>query len=375
MKLATYNIQNIFFRHKSLKDSSRSRNFSNWLKEMDELMNKSLKTGCDQERLRELSFLVGFENIDRQGFAVMRRRGGNFFISGIRFAKEMHAAPYNNWNGWIEIENQPISFVKTENKARVVSSVNPDVLVLQEVEGIEGLRQFNKTLLPQVQCHPYEHQLLIHGNEERGQDLGLLTRGGHDIRNVRSHHTIRDAKNQPLFERNLLEYELIVPSGETVVVLSVHFTEGGADEEKSDAKREEQSKFVAARYEALLSSGSQNIIVCGTFNAVSYCYSLSPLLRDTSLKEVSRHPGFSVISDEGKDAGYFSLGAYGKGINLKQKDYLLVSPGLFKRIKSAGMNRKGVWPQRNHQWPIYPQIRSVRDAASEHPALWVDLDI
>ena len=375
MKVATYNIQNLFFRHKSLKDSNRSRSFSNWLKEMDELMNKSFKTDCDQERLRELSFLIGFETIDRQGYAVMRRRGGNFYIRGIRFAKEMHATPCNNWNGWIEVQNQPISFEKTENKARVVSSVNPDVLVLQEVEGIEALRQFNQTLLSQFQCHPYEHQLLIHGNEERGQDLGLLTRIGYKIRNLRSHHSIRGAKNEPLFERNLLEYELIVPSGENVVVVSAHFTEGGADKEKADAKREEQSSYVAGRYEALLSSGQQNIIICGTFNAVSYCYSLAPLLRETNLKEVSRHPGFSVISDEGKDAGYFSLGAYGKGINIKQKDYLLVSPALFKRIKSAGMNRRGVWPQRNSQWPVYPQIRSVSHAASEHPALWVDLDI
>ncbi len=375
MKIAAYNIQNLFFRHKSLKHLTPSMNFINWLKEMDELMNKSSKSRCDQDRLRELSFLVGFENIVREGYAVMRRRGGNFFIRGVRFSKEMHAGPSNKWNGWIEIENHPIPSIKTENKARVIAALNPDVLVLQEVEGNEALRQFNTTILPQFHCRPYKNQLLIPGNEERGQELGLLARSGFFIGNVRSHHTARDADHHLLFERNVLEYEILAPSGEKITIISAHFTDAGPNKEILDQKRERQSLYVALIYKELLFSDQQNVIICGTLNAVSYCYSLSALLRETDLKEISRHSKFNVVVDQGRDAGYHSLGAYGKGINLKQRDYMLVSPALFKRIKAAGLNRKGVWPQRKSQWPVYPQVRSSNDAASEHPALWVDLDI
>ncbi|MGI0105891.1 hypothetical protein [Salinimicrobium sp. WS361] len=375
MKIATYNVQNLFFRHKRLLNSSKTKNFANWLKEMDELMVKFRKTGCDLERLRELSFLIGFEHIDQSGYVVMRRKGGNFFVKGIHFSKEMHAAPYNNWNGWIEVENHPLSSVQIENKARVVSAINPDLLILQEVESCEALRQFNKFLLPQFQCFPLKNYLFISGNTDLGQDLGLLTRPGYSIGSARSHHSIQRENNEPLFERSLLEYEVFSPAGERITIISAHLTDDHLIKEESDRKRAEQSQYIASQYERLLTEGQQNIVVCGTFNAPSYCYSLSSLIRDTSLKEISRHPKFTVVADQGRDSGYHSLGAYGKGINLKQRDYLLLSPVLFNRIISAGMNRKGVWPQRKSQWPIYPQIKRLEDAASEHPALWVDLDI
>ncbi|WP_423819661.1 hypothetical protein V5739_03510 [Salinimicrobium sp. TIG7-5_MAKvit] len=375
MKLASFNTQNLFFRHKELLNRSKTHNFANWLQEMDELMIKFRKTGYDLDRLRDLSFLVGFEHIDQSGYVVMRRKGGNYYIKGVRFSKEMHAAPYNNWNGWIEVENHPLSTVQTENKARVVSAINPDLLILQEVESCEALRLFNKTLLPQFQCFPFYNYLFISGNTNIGQDMALLTRTGYTMGSSRSHHSVPGENNEPLFERNLLEYEVFSPAGERITIISAHLTEDNFKKEESDRKRAEQALYIASQYERLLTEGQQNVVVCGTLNAPSYCYSLSSLLRDTSLQEISRHPRFSVVADQGKDSGYYSLGAYGKGINLKQKDYLLLSPALFKRILSAGMSRRGVWPQRMAQWPIFPQIRCVEDAASEHPALWVELDI
>lgn len=76
--------------------------------------------------------------------------------------------------------------------------------------------------------------------------------------------------------------------------------------------------------------------------------------------------------DQGKDADYFSLGAYRVGVNLKQKDYLLSSPEIFSRIKKSGLNRKEVWPEKKGQWTCYNSMQSQAHQASSHPALWME---
>ncbi len=113
----------------------------------------------------------------------------------------------------------------------------------------------------------------------------------------------------------------------------------------------------------------------GTLNAVSYCYSLTPLLLKTNLKDVSKHPSFNVDFDKGKDAGYHSLGAYRMGVNIKQKDYLLLSPELFTRVNTSGLNRKGMWPEKQPMWTVYPSINQKNQAASAHPAIWGDISL
>jgi hypothetical protein len=79
-----------------------------------------------------------------------------------------------------------------------------------------------------------------------------------------------------------------------------------------------------------------------------------------------------VNFDKGKDAGYHSLGAYRMGVNIKQKDYLLLSPELFVKLKSSGLNRKGIWPVKQPMWTTYPTMQNKIHAASEHHAIWGD---
>ena len=57
-------------------------------------------------------------------------------------------------------------------------------------------------------------------------------------------------------------------------------------------------------------------------------------------------------------------------------DYILLSPDLYDRVRSTGVHRAGMWPgSRPRRWDSYPEVRKPRDAASDHAALWVDLDI
>jgi hypothetical protein len=63
------------------------------------------------------------------------------------------------------------------------------------------------------------------------------------------------------------------------------------------------------------------------------------------------------------------------GVNIKQEDYLLLSPALFSNVKNSGLNRKGVWPEKRPKWGIYSTIRNKEQAASGHPGVWMQVKL
>ena len=376
MKIATYNIQNLFHRHKELNKIPSGKCALQWIKEMDNLIRKQDKNPRDIERIKDLSFLIGFENFDQTTYAIMRKRGGDLFFQGKTSSLEMKANHLTDWKGWTEIKTLPIDQVSIQNKARVIAEVNPDILLLQEVEDRNSLCEFNIELLPGFNGVPYRELVVLQGNDEKGREMALLTKNGYYLKGIETFANEYEDDGNLLFDKNLLQYQIITPSQNLIWIIVAQFQDlMSLDKEAADNKRYKQATRVADLYNQLKGEGKENIIVAGTFNAVSYCHSLSPLLQQTDLNDISRHSSFEVAADNGNDAGYYRMGAYKKGVNIKQLDYLLLSPALFKWVKSGGLNRRAVWPKIRPQWSIYPTIQNAENAASEHPVIWVELDI
>lgn len=373
MKIATFNIQNLFHRDRSFIEKPFNNCSIDWQTEMDELLGKIKKTTEDNERLRELSLLVGIDNSYQLPYAVLRREAGFLFLKGKNYSKELKACELTDWNGWIALQNYPIDPISVENKARVIADVNPDILILQEIEDRASLAEFNEEFLPRLGCKAFQQTFVVQGNDKRGQEIGILTRNGYEIKSVRSHIYDLNFLGEIVFDKDLVEYEILTAKGNSLWILATHIQKQTEKKDFSDDIRIAQTEKIAEVYNHLYSEGKKHIAVMGTLNAVSYCHSLAPLLLRTNLKEVTKHPSFNVDFDKGKDAGYYSLGAYRMGVNIKQKDYLLLSPELLAKVKSSGLNRKGIWPEKRPIWSVYPNINQKNLAASEHPAIWADL--
>ena len=129
---------------------------------------------------------------------------------------------------------------------------------------------------------------------------------------------------------------------------------------------------IAAIYEELRTSGHENIIILGNLNAPCYSKSLSPLLQGAALNDIVKHDSFETDLDLGNHSGYYRMGGYSKGVNIKQRDYLLLSPFLFGKVDLSGLNRKAVWPSKMPKWPIYESLKNELDAASDHPLIWAE---
>ncbi len=370
MKIATFNVQNLFHRDRSLLQKTRGKCVSDWIVEFDALL---LKERCpsNTERLKELSFLLDFDKTYNNPYVVMRKKAGALYLKGMNCSKELKSGELTDWNGWIKVQTLPIDPEATNHKAMVISEIDPDILVLQEVEDKMSLDEFNNFILPKFNCASFSESILIPSSEGKSREQALLLKNGYHLESIKV-HTI-DETETPTQE--LLEYEIQTPKGINIHLLSAYFYENKLNKEKAFEIRKNQAYQVSVIYKMLQMHGKTNIVITGTLNAPSYCNSLAPLLQETDLKDVCKNKTFNVDFDEGKDATYFRLGAYRMGVNIKQKDYLLLAPALFTKVKSSGLNRKGVWPEKRPNWGIYSTIHNKNQAASWHPGIWGEINI
>src|SRR5690554_6492240 len=271
MKIATFNLENLFHRDEKLIKRKYGQAKLQWSSEMNELLRKRAREIHDVVRMRELWELIEFQNPDKQPFFVMRKRAGNLYLRHRKPIPQFRASGLSDWNGWVRVRTRPILDVVTRHKAKVINEINPDILLVQEVEDRQSLLEFNEEfLLEQVR---FTDVMVIPGNNDHGQQMGIMTKSGYKVSSVRSH--MNDHRNHiRFFDKDFQEYEIITPQGKTVWILAAHLQDAGSEKE-CKAIRKRQARVIARTYQKLKKKGIQNIVLAGTFNASSYCDSLS----------------------------------------------------------------------------------------------------
>ena len=211
----------------------------------------------------------------------------------------------------------------------------------------------------------YRHVMLIDGNDDRGIDVGLLTRERFAITRMRSHVDEEAPNGERLFSRDCPEYEVSLPGGKALLVLVNHFkSKGHGTQANNNARRLAQAARVAELYRSRRADGWKRVAVLGDLNDTPDSAPLDPLLNGSDLKDVSEHPA------------YIQDGRSGTFQTSKDKfDYLLLSPELFGTVTLAGLNRSGVWhgPKVKNPWQMLDTLTTQEQAASDHAAIWADV--
>jgi len=136
----------------------------------------------------------------------------------------------------------------------------------------------------------------------------------------------------------------------------------------SNARRKAQAKRVREIYDQRRAQGISRIAIVGDFNDTPDSDPLKPLLGSGSdLQDVFEHPKFAA---DGRP------GTFGNGTASQKFDYLLLSPALWSKVTAAGVNRMGVWGGTNGTlFPHYAEMTEPVHAASDHAAVWADLNV
>ena len=223
-------------------------------------------------------------------------------------------------------------------------------------------------MIPKVNGKEYDHVMLIDGNDDRGIDVGIMTKKPFNIESIASHVDDADAKGL-IFSRDCPGYKITTPSGNTLLVLINHFKSKGHGLQKSNNdKRERQAKTVRKIFDDRLNQGIKFIAIVGDLNDTPDSKPLVPLFEnDSTLTDIMNHNKF-------KNDGH--PGTYGNGSKSQKIDYILMSPDLSDKVKQGGIERHGVWGGiHGTLFPHYPEVKEEKDAASDHASLWVELDL
>jgi endonuclease/exonuclease/phosphatase family metal-dependent hydrolase len=368
MILAIFNVENLFERPAAmnLPKWSDGRKILQDFQELNDLISRATYTTATKKKL--LTIMDRNKGLLTQGkskFIRMREVRGKLVYKPADKPREIRYNGRAEWIGWFELIEDQVNEIAIDNTARIVKEIDADILCVVEADNRIALTRFNKTVLKGVGGTPYEHVMLIDGNDERGIDVGILTRGQFLIESMVSHVDDQDSKGK-IFSRDCAEYRMKLPSGDKLLVMINHFkSKGYGSQSTSNAKRKRQAMRVRSIYEDRRSEGWDLIAVVGDFNDTPESDPLKPLLKSGSdLIDVMAHPKF--VSD-GRP------GTYANGTKSGKIDYILLSPALSNRVITGGIERRGVWGGKHGTlFPHLPEINEPVDAASDHAAVWVD---
>ena len=364
MRIATYNVQNLFERAVALSAEANDAGDEALVKqgEINALLRKAVYSDEDRARILELLTELGLrDSDDGSGLVMLRQNRGQLVRRSRNGTVEVVAGGRADWLGWVETKTDPVDELTTRNTARAIDEVDADIFGIVEAETRGSLRDFSRVMLRRVGGEPYAHSMLIEGNDDRGINVGLMTKEGFEIDEERTHVFDLGQNGQPIFSRDCVEYLVRTPGGTEVLVLVNHFKSkrGGGDK-----RRLQQATRVKEIVNERLTE-HPNLVVLGDLNDTPDAANLSPLLDDTPLKDVSTNPLF----DDGGFAGTFGTQ------NASHKiDYVLLSTSLMDKVTASGNFRKGVFSA-SDRWPVFDTIESKADQASDHAAVWADLDL
>lgn len=369
IRVATFNVENLF-------DRPAAMNLENWedgqkyiddCGRLNSILNHETYSAEDKETILTLLKKYGLDKTwGKNEYLELREIRKKFLARHKDKPAEVVASGRSDWVGWVELTKAHIDDEAIKNTARVIADINPDIIVLVEVENRPTLIRFHDWILKPIMkdrgLEPYPHLMLIDGNDARGIDVAIMSR--YPIKRMVSHVDDRTGAGTPTFSRDCPEYYLDLGNGSEIVVLPNHFASQGSD--FNGKRRRVQADAVKEIYKKIRPL-SRYVIVAGDLNQPpEKDGALDPIWNETDLKDAMHLPAYT---------GEFK-GTYQTATDDKKFDYLLLSPELRQKVLAVDVNRMGYYAPK--KWKSYDNLTSkTRDRlnASDHQLVWAEIDL
>jgi endonuclease/exonuclease/phosphatase family metal-dependent hydrolase len=381
IKIASFNVENLYARPKAFgfTDMSVAAPYLAAHAEVNELFGKDTYAAADKRRMLVLLEKLDIYRKNDQGvlrkrnttdpeWAWLRKNRGKFDVQ----PKEASAPVYitangrADWVGWVELATETVDEVGFQTTARVIRDVDAHIFGIVEAENRPNLVRFRDDML----MGKYKHVMVLDGNDDRGIDVGLITKPGFVIEHIRSNVDLVDNKGI-VFSRDCPQYEVRTPGGNHIHVLVNHFKSksGGGDE-----KRLRQATAVRAIVDGLVAQG-KHVVVLGDLNegpktGSTQAANLAPLYNNNS--PLVDCWSLEAFEDGGRPGTYDDCGLSDR------LDYIFLSKSLANKVTGGGLFRMGLWGgrvSRPDKWDTYPEMNGQHQQASDHACVWVEVDV
>ena len=359
IKFVTFNVENLFTRPKAMNLSDINLGIDK-LDLIAQLQAELRKSVYNEKQIVQLA------NKARGYFKVNKTRGK----TPLSYSKKIEsyrlgpAKGRGDWEGFIELTRAQFSSQSVANTGKFVDKLNPDIIGICEVENLTAMRKFRSQYLSRERLR---YEILIDGNDPRGIDVGLYSKLplGTLRTNIHYRPTVR---SHPLFPRDCMEVEIPMANNESLWVLQTHLKSKLGKPDTSNKRRKAQACRIAAILAERYNLENQWVIVAGDFNDTPDSKPLKPLVKNQDL--------FDVLDIA--DVPVEQRWTYSYRGDKNQIDYVLVSRALKDKVAAAGVDRSGIAEiaklTDGAEQPM-DGITNWRNAASDHGAIWVELDI
>lgn len=365
MRIATYNFNNLFVRVKAfeLEKTQSSKAILAAYYKAATIINKATYSEADKAALKEI--IINY--VENSSTKKIENRSNDFLVIQ-QIREKLYSKPTTgaskgqivikangraDWEGWIELKKENVTGAATINTATVVKNANADIVCCVEVEDRIALMRFNHDLLNKQ----YTYSMLIDGNDDRGIDVGILSK--HPITNIetRIFDTYKTTTNrtEEIFSRDCAIYT-IQYNGSTIHLLCNHFKSkigGGNAKRKVQATRVQE---ILKRYNLK----KDYVVIAGDLNATPNSEEIQVLLNNKDLHNVvatlpqDERSTYALKKDE-------------------QIDYLIVSSALNKKLVHVKVDNSGIYKKANKA--MLPTVTNITNAASDHALVYADFDL
>ena len=363
MRIATFNLENLFTRPVAMNQDSdaEGRQAIEDHATANAIARKNVYSTADKIKLLELTVKYGWHLLDppENALVQLQKVRGQLFRRPQDAPVEVVANGRADWVGWFELRREDVTWEATYNTGRVIQEVRPDILIAVEVENRPTLAHFNEQVLRAQFQFYFPHFMVIDGNDDRGIDLGILSR--FPILEIRSHVDDLGPLGTRLFSRDCPEFDVILSTGERLVLLPNHLKSkrNGNDQASQDRRRAQAERAHAIAVAAL--SRSPFVLLGGDLNDTPDSEPLESMFTD-GFEDVMSHPSYPTDRP----------GTYGTGRIANKIDYLIMSPQLRSRLHNAGIERRGSYHP--NSWEPFDTVTNSSQEASDHHLVWADFD-
>lgn len=368
MRIASFNVENLFSRARALnlETWAEGRGILAAYSRLNARLQKAIYSNANKQAILADLEQLGLNRSDESTFARLRQNRGQLIKRPANAPPQVVAAGRADWIGWLELKTEAVNEIATRMTAKVIQDVDADVLAVVEAEDRIALKRFNDQLLKDINA-AYNCIMLIDGNDERGIDVGLLTKSGIAIGAVVSH--VDDSVNgDRIFSRDCPEFTIRFGEKRLLILVNHFKSKGYGPPAAANARRQAQARRVREIYDLRRAEGVEAIAVVGDLNDTPDSDPLKSLLGDESdLHDITEHERFE---SDGRP------GTFANGTASNKIDYVLLSPALFSKVTAGGIWRKGVWGGvHGTLFPHYDEMKKAAHAASDHAAVWADIDL